>query len=195
MEIDAVNSSVLVLDLPGPDGSLLGAASAAGEPLRLTSRMVRSLDVGALTGEVVWICENPSVIALAADRLGADCAPMVCTDGMPKSVTSALLGRLAQAGADLRVHADFDVGGVAIASFVIAEFGAVPWRFGVAGYLEAIGRRPTLALPSPVGVTPWDPRLADAMNEHRLAVHEEALVDSLLADVAGRAGAGGRGTG
>lgn len=59
----------------------------------------------------------------------------------------------------------------------------MPWRFGEASYLAAIYERPTVALPAPVGATPWDPRLADAMNEHRLGVHEEALVESLLADL------------
>jgi len=184
VEIDAVNSSVLVLNLPGDATSVLGSASAVGEPMRMTNRALRSIDDTALAGRVVWVCENPSIVALAADRLGVDCAPMVCTDGMPKTVTSTLLGRLASVGCDIRVHADFDVGGVAIARFVIARWNASPWRFGRAAYLAALADRRTLPLSGLVAATPWDDRLADAMNEHRLAVHEEAVAATLLTDLA-----------
>ena len=47
------------------------------------------------------------------------------------------------------------------------------------------------ALPDPtlfigaVGVTEWDPALAEALEPHRLKVEEEAVVEMLLADLAG----------
>ncbi|MBX9819785.1 MAG: DUF2399 domain-containing protein [Afipia birgiae] len=31
----------------------------------------------------VHVCENPNLVAIAADRWAPDCAPLVCTDGMP----------------------------------------------------------------------------------------------------------------
>jgi hypothetical protein len=50
-------------------------------------------------------------------------------------------------------------------------------------YLAAIDG-PTLALDRTIPPTPWSPGLADAMNRHRRAVHEEANFPTLLADLA-----------
>ena len=80
------------------------------------------------------------------------------------------------------MHADLDVGGVAIVSHVVERFVAVPWRMGTSDYLAAIAG-PTTPVGQPIGATPWDPELADAMNRHRVGVHEEAIFDVLLADL------------
>ena len=32
----------------------------------------------------VFVCENPSVVAAAADRLGRRCRPLLCTEGSPR---------------------------------------------------------------------------------------------------------------
>lgn len=182
VDLDPVNSSVLTLGLPGPCGTILDAAHRAGEPLRLTARMLRPLDVADLDGVVVRICENPAVVAVAADELGPSCAPLVCTDGMPKTVTTMLLVQLVAAGATVRAHADFDVGGVAIVGHLVRVHGVEPWRFGRDDYLSAV-TGPSLALGGHVAATPWDVELAAAMNETGLAVHEESLLDLLLADL------------
>jgi uncharacterized protein (TIGR02679 family) len=187
VQLDQVASSALALDLPGVDGTICAAAQAAGQPLRVTWRMVEQgfgLDVDRIRHEEsrVWICENPGVVSLAADQLGAACAPLVCTEGMPPSVTSALLSALVDAGADLAVHTDFDFGGMAIARHVMAGFRAVPWRLGASDYLEALDGA-AFPLGRTIGATEWDPALCTAMNEHALAVHEEAVCFALLHDL------------
>lgn len=184
IELDQLSVSALVLNLPGVRGSICDVAAERGEPLRITARMLRTgidLDLGRL--ERVWICENPAIVALAADRIGSAAEPLVCTEGMPSSATASLLTILAKSGADLRVHADLDAGGVAIAGHVIARFGAAHWRFGRAAYLAALSR-PSIPLPQRIGATPWDPALGTAMNEHRRAIHEEAIAADLLTDLA-----------
>jgi hypothetical protein len=57
-----------------------------------------------------------------------------------------------------------------------------PWQFGRRDYLAAVVR-PSLALGGNVTATPWDAALAPTMNDTGLAVHEECLLDVLLADL------------
>jgi hypothetical protein len=64
--------------------------------------------------DVVWVCENPSIVSLAADQLGDACRPLLCLEGMPSTVTSRILDVIRQAGCRLRVHSGFDFGGIAI---------------------------------------------------------------------------------
>jgi hypothetical protein len=61
----------------------------------------------------VFVCENPNIAAIAADRLGA-------------------------AGARLLYHGDFDWAGLVIANFVMREFGAEPCDTAC----RMMGRRP-----------------------------------------------------
>jgi len=131
----------------------------------------------------VWVCENPAVVDVAATELGRACAPLICTDGMPGGVAWTLLDRLRACGAELRVHADFDAGGIRIAAAVMQRSGALPWRFDSAAY-EAARSGPSSDLIGSVAATPWDPALHEAMITHRRAVHEEAIIDFLLADLA-----------
>ncbi len=183
VQLDRVSSSVLTLNLPGSPGSIVHAAAATGEPLRLTHRVLDvglGLDLSAVPR--VWVCENPAIVSLAADRLGARCGPLVCTEGMPASVAGRLLGLLADAGVELLAHTDLDVGGVAIMSHLHTRFGARPWRLGLEDYLGALDG-PTVPLSHPVGATPWDLRLGPMMDERRLGIHEEALFDLLLDDL------------
>jgi uncharacterized protein (TIGR02679 family) len=190
IQLDQVSSSALVLGLPGVDGSLCAAAEVSGQPLRVTWRMIETgfgLDRESMraASPIVRVCENPAIVSMAADRLGSSCAPLVCTEGMPGAVSGSLLAALESVGADLRVHTDFDFGGMSIARHVIDRFGAAPWKLGRASYLRAI-EGPTSELVRSIGETPWDPGLAEAMNEHRLAVHEEAIAPRLLDDLGER---------
>ncbi len=183
IQLDQVNSSALTHMLPGRPGSLLAAASANGQPLRITHRMLDSdlgLDVDAIGR--VQVCENPTIVVLAADQLGPSCRPMVCTDGMPKSVTSRLLAHLRTHGCELLVHADLDAGGVAIVNHLISSVAATPWRMTALDYTEALAG-PTTELATAVGPTPWDPDLVVAMQQHGRGVHEEAIASTLLADL------------
>jgi uncharacterized protein (TIGR02679 family) len=85
----------------------------------------------------------------------------------------------------VRYHGDFDWPGIAIARRIF-ERNAQPWRFGHVDYAEAVehlraDRR--LALTGRVEATPWDRELSPAMAAANVAVHEEAIVDLLLADL------------
>lgn len=106
------------------------ATSALGEPGYLSlRRLLRSPPAWAVADVTVYVCENPNLMAIAADRVGARCAPLVCTDGMPAAAQRTLLAQLAQAGARLRYHGDFDWAGLRIANHVMRTWEARPWRF------------------------------------------------------------------
>lgn len=184
VQLDRVNSSTLTFMLPGEPGSMAAGAASSGQPLRVTHRMLEEgfgLDLSALGH--VWVCENPAIVSLAADRLGTNCPPLLCLDGMPSSVVSALLRLIRSAGATLSVHTDFDYGGIAICSHVLVRHEAEPWRMGAEDYLAALDG-PTTPLTQTIAATPWSPSLADAMNLHHRSIHEEALHPTLLADLA-----------
>jgi uncharacterized protein (TIGR02679 family) len=183
VQLDTVSSSTLTYMLPGAPGTTADAARRTAEPLRVTHRMLgRGFGLDLRGGDVVWVCENPAIVALAADHLGDACPPLVCLDGMPAAVTRLLLAKLRTHGAELRVHADFDYGGIAIATHVTSRLGALPWRMGQADYLVGLDA-PTTTLRQTITTTPWDPELAHAMNLHRRAIHEEAIYELLLADL------------
>lgn len=79
---DGVSSRVLALNLPltGDSPAARLCAAAPGEPVWLTLRSLAGTWT-ALAGEV-FVCENPTVAEAAADRLGPNCSPLVCTDGI-----------------------------------------------------------------------------------------------------------------
>jgi uncharacterized protein (TIGR02679 family) len=183
IQLDSVSTSALTFMLPGAFGSLVATARETAEPLRVTHRMLdHGHGLAVRRGEVVWLCENPSILTLAADRLGHSCQPLVCLEGMPSSVTGRVLAMLGQAGAVVRAHADFDLGGVAIMSHVTARYGVEPWRMRRDDYVAALGS-PSSVLGHVIGATPWDPQLGPVMNLHRRAVQEEAILDALLSDL------------
>src|SRR5690606_30916316 len=112
---------VLFLNLPG------FAGGRKGEPAYLSLRaLLRAPPEWQVVSRDVYVCENPNLVAIAADVLGAQCAPLVCTDGMPAAAQRALLSQLAAANARLHYHGDFDWPGIAIANTVIDQFGAFP---------------------------------------------------------------------
>lgn len=174
---------VLCLNLPL--GNVATTWAAPGEPVHLSLRkLLRTPPAWAVEDRDVFVCENPNVVAIAADRLGAACAPLICTDGMPSAAPQTLLRLLGAAGARLRFHGDFDWPGLVIGNFVLREFEAEPWRFGASDYLAATIDHPlALNVGKPV-VARWDPNLADAMAARGVVVHEEAVVADLLLDLA-----------
>jgi uncharacterized protein (TIGR02679 family) len=158
---------------------------AAGEPRHWSlRRLLRRPPDWQVSGRDVFVCENPNIVAIAADRLGARCAPLVCTDGMPSAAQQTLLAQLAAAGARLRYHGDFDRGGLLIGNFVMREFGAQPWRFGTSDYLAASTQH-GIALREGMNVAAqWDLGLTSAMAERGVVVHEEGVAEILMMDLA-----------
>lgn len=171
----------LTADTDTVGGRLLAAARNAGEPLHLSLRsLLRAPPRWRLSGRVVFACENPAVAAIAAQRLGPACAPLVCTSGMPAAAQRTLLGQLAVSGAVIRYHGDFDWPGLRIGNFVMRSFGASPWRFGAQDYVVRPGR----VLEGPTAVAQWDAQLAPTMSAAGFALDEEAVVDTLMEDLA-----------
>jgi uncharacterized protein (TIGR02679 family) len=185
---DDLSCDVLVLGLaPAGAGLLpehLRAFAAAGEPARLTLRQLAGARIALPPGTAVHACENPALVAVAADALGAACRPLVCTGGMPNAAALALLSALAAGGATIRYHGDFDWGGLRIANTLGRAVPLTPWRFTAADYRAALADpTPTLPLEGKPTAADWDPDLAAAMEEAGLAVEEEALVEILVEDL------------
>jgi uncharacterized protein (TIGR02679 family) len=106
----------------------LRAAARAGRPLVLTLAELRA-EPPRLAGKVLFVCENPSIVAAAAAALGARCPSLLCTAGWPNTAVAAILDATERATMEILVHADGDPAGAAIATLVLKRTGARPWRF------------------------------------------------------------------
>jgi len=160
--------------------------ASLGEPGFISlRRLVRRAPAWAVQGRTVYVCENPNIVAIAADRLGAMCKSLVCTDGMPAAAQRVLLDQLVSAGAELCYHGDFDWPGLNIGSYVLRTWGARPWRYAAADYRAAVSNasRKDRDLSATTVTASWDPTLAEAMRHSGISVAEEAVVDSLLEDL------------
>lgn len=179
----------LVLNLPcrtdTPTGRQL--AHARGEPTYLSLRsLLRTRAQWDVDERVVHVCENPNLVAIAADRLGLRCSALVCTDGMPSAAQRVLLQQLRAAGAQLVYHGDFDWPGLRIGQCLMRDFGARPWRFGADDFRHAARAASANGrlLPTDDGITvDWDSELVVAMRQHGYAIDEEAVADRLLSDL------------
>jgi uncharacterized protein (TIGR02679 family) len=181
---DELSSIVLTLGLPGDasdTGRLLAAAAAAGEPLWLTLRQLVRTPPRWHGIHAVVVVENPSVIALAAEVLGARAAPIVCTNGQPRAAAMVLLRSLAAAGVRLRHHGDFDWGGLTIGNLLHRRLPVEPWQFDRDAYLHAVAMHPHAAplRGAPVEAS-WDPRLTEAMLDAGQQIEEELVAEDLL---------------
>ena len=190
VHLDDLSSLVLCLGLPGDTRTALGRTLAScrevGQPAVLTLRQLRCHDE-PLHVVRVRICENPVVVAAAADELGARCQPLVCVGGQPSAAGWRLLGLLAAGGAEFGYHGDFDWGGVRIARAVRHRVNWQPWRYDRQAYEAVVSAaHPLTPLSSLVGepaATPWDPELAAAMRRRNVRVEEELTLDALLRDL------------
>ncbi len=179
---DELSSTVLAAGpLAGPDslaGRILSECARAGTAAVLTLQQLRTSERLDAVPDRVWIVENPSVLALALNRFGPECPPLVCTSGWPRGAAVLLLERLAAAGAKLFYHGDFDGDGLRIAAHVVARIGALPWRMSSADYLAAVGGdAPAVGRVSPV---PWDSELAQHLRRTGRSVPEERVASVLL---------------
>jgi uncharacterized protein (TIGR02679 family) len=180
--VNELAAPALCLNLPVQQAGV--AVLAPGEPIHLSLRkLLRDPPGWAVVDRDVFVCENPNIVAIAADRSGQACAPLVCTEGMPSAAQQTLLAQLAAAGARLLYHGDFDWPGVTIGNFVIRAFGARPWRFSSEDYVAACvtggSRLPAIGRVE----AQWDSRLGETMASRAVAIHEEAVADSLLLDL------------
>lgn len=183
-----LTNPVLTLNLPGdaltPTGRALQNWSEVGQPVHLTARQLlrHSPRMNGLNGRLVHLCENPTVVAEAANRLGQQCAPLVCTSTHPAAAATILLRVLAEAGAVLLYHGDFDWAGITIANGIIARFGARPWRLDTSAYRRAADSGGQRLRGRPVLAT-WDRDLGTAMQELGVRVEEERVMAELLNDL------------
>ena len=180
----AITSTVLVLNLTVSGDSLtdniIHQATRHGQPLWLTLRqLVRDSAQWQVDGRTIYICENPAVVAEAAEQFGADCAPLVCTYGQPRAAVNHLLSQLQNAGAELVYHGDFDWPGITIANGIMRRFGAKPWHFDEAAYRHAAAAG-KMELTGKAVTAEWDPELTQAMKEKKIAIPEERVLEILL---------------
>lgn len=184
---DELSAPVLVFMLSlhdaSPLGRLLRTATEAAEPHHLSARLLLKYPISndaSLAGRPIFICENPTVVAMAADRLGRRCAPLLCVNGQFATPSLILLRQLRKAGAILHYHGDFDPGGMHIARRVFTEADAKPWRYSANDY--HLAPKGILFTGDP-GPTPWSPELAAAMRADGHLVHEESVFESLACDL------------
>ncbi|MFB7631120.1 TIGR02679 family protein [Streptomyces sp. NPDC056149] len=178
---DALSSTVLTLGLRGTPA--LDRLTDAGEPAVLTLRqLTRTPPRAAPT--VVHVCENPTVLATAADSHGADCQPLVCLQGQPSAAALTLLRHLHTRGSTLRYHGDFDWGGLRIATTLLHRVPWHPWRYTTTDYRNAVAATPLApTLTGTPTAAAWDPDLPAALTELGVRIEEEAVLSDLLADL------------
>lgn len=176
---------VLYLNLPVVNAS---RGQTPGEPgYASLRRLLRAAPTWAVRDMTVFVCENPNIVAIAANLLGERCAPLVCTDGMPAAAQRTLLTQLRQGGARLAYHGDFDWPGLRIGNYVIRAWGATPWRFCENDYKVAAESCASARheLGGDLVSAMWDDRLAIAMQCLDTAIAEEAVASALLEDLGG----------
>lgn len=174
----------LFLNLPVRTPS--NALAAPGEPGYLSlRRLVRTPPDWDVADQIIYVCENPNIVSIAADQLGAACAPLVCTDGMPAAAQRVLLKQLSDAGAKLLYHGDFDWAGIHIANNVMKLCDARSWRFGAEDYLQAVKSLAPKERDLEVVciAASWDFALVESMRLKGVAIAEEAVVSQLVGDL------------
>lgn len=191
---DALSADVLTLGLrPLGDGLLarhLREATAMGEPRRTTLRELAREQITVAAGTSVFVCENPSIVAAAADHHGARVQAVVCVEGVPSTAAVQLLRALSSAGAELRFHVDFDWGGLRIGNVLLEHLPAArPWRMGVDDYERSVShRRGVLELVGNPVQACWDAELEPALSRCGVALLEEQVLAELLSDLGQKLG-------
>jgi hypothetical protein len=93
-------------------------AAESGDPIHVTWWDLRR-GLQMTPGQEVFACENPRVLEAIAERGLAGIA-IVCTSGRSTLVVLEVLWRLAESGAHIRYHGDFDWPGIAMVNQLVA---------------------------------------------------------------------------
>jgi uncharacterized protein (TIGR02679 family) len=184
--VDDLASRVLVLNLLAEGVGLaewLAGAARHGIPFYVTLHQLMTFPL-TIRGAVVYVCENPAVLRHATAELGAESAPLLCTEGRPSAAFHQLADAVVAGGGELRYHGDFDWPGLAIASAVMRRHGAKPWRLSARDYLTGIQHHAEHVLlsgtPQP---TQWEPDLSKAMVATGRVLFEESVTNDLIRDL------------
>lgn len=187
LPLDLVSAPVLTWALPvrGADGvaHAMRTMTAAGLPMQLSVLALRASPLTVAPSTPVLVVENPRLVEAAAERRLA--AAVLCTNGNPTTAPSLAIAQLRSCGARLRYHGDFDAPGLAMAGRA-RDAGCQPFRMFAEDYLDALAEASAAGVELPHDsatkpTTPWDPTLAIAFDEHRAVVHEERVMDEVLA--------------
>jgi uncharacterized protein (TIGR02679 family) len=181
---DDLTSQVLVLDVRAREKHVVAGwledAAILGLPFRLTLQQLMTAPVTP-AGEQIFVCASPVVLRAAAAELGADCAPLVCTEGRLSAAADRLLS--AATGARIRWRNDFDWPGLRMTAAATERYAASPWRMAAEDYLDALETGADDPLEGTRGTAPWDANLATTMAREHRAAREEWLLPGLLADL------------
>ncbi|HUA72136.1 MAG TPA: TIGR02679 family protein [Solirubrobacteraceae bacterium] len=184
---DPASATVLTLGLYPIGASPLERALRLllGGHVVLTLGQLARLRLRFAPGLRIRLCENPTVVLRAEDRLGAAAGPLVCTGGWPGSAVCALLDVLRDAGATFEQHGDFDWEGLAIHDWLRERYDVRAWRFDAIAYRHAAASiaSPGALLKDPRHRHATDDPLAAELDRQRIAVPEEAVLDQLVADL------------
>jgi uncharacterized protein (TIGR02679 family) len=186
---DDLASQVLVLNVRAVGdglGEWLTGAAEAGEPFRVTLHQLSVMPIMPLAIDL-HVCENPAVLGAAAARLGADSAPLVCTEGEPSVACYRLLQAAVATGTRIHWHSDFDWPGLRMTAAAVRRLDAAAWLMGADDYRGVLAASSEV-LKGPAADSPWDRRLADLMQASGRAVSEERQLAGLLAELADRSG-------
>lgn len=162
-----------------------GVWPGASQPRVLTLRELRGVETLAC-GPLLFTCENPDVVAAAADALGAACPPLICTGGWPSSACLRLLRAAIGGGAVAHHHGDMDPEGLRILDRLLATTSGRTWRMTPEDYLRRAGVGAPLSNERAGADGIRDPALrtlALAIANTGRAVQEEQTIVELVGDL------------
>lgn len=189
-----VSAPALTWAVPASGNSALDRAIRASTngalPAHISLYAMLRYPIVVPAGTPVLVVENPRLVEAAAER-GLECC-VVATNGNPTRSVTTLLEQLRRSGASLCLHSDFDIWGFAICRRLSERFGCEPWMMDAVDYESAVSRAVRTGVrlaqsDKKCGATPWDPRLKKAFGRQRLVVHEEFVLDEVLAAFSQRA--------
>lgn len=188
---DTISATVIVSNLrPVSDyGRWLRERADGGHVCYINARDVAGGSLAPAAGTVVLVCENPQVLE-ACINAGVD-TTMLCTQGIPTRVAVDLIGDFVSRHVDVRYRGDFDWPGVTFANRIVTQTGAGTWLFDTTTYSsEAAVGEDAVPLAGRRVDAVWDGHLASEMARHRVAIHEEQLLERLIAFAAALARSG-----